>query len=64
MREEDHYCTHCGSTDLAAGELYASGRAWTCRQCGNVFQRTETNLDTAWGADPHPPQIAFPPPLK
>jgi ribosomal protein L37AE/L43A len=40
--DDDHYCTHCGSDDLAAGELRASGREWTCRQCGNVFQRNGT----------------------
>ena len=36
--DEEPYCRHCGSEDLACGELYASGREWECRQCGNIFQ--------------------------
>jgi ribosomal protein L37AE/L43A len=50
--DDDHYCTHCGSEDLAAGELRASGREWTCRQCGNVFQRNERrdDDDAGWNA--------------
>ena len=50
--DDDHYCTHCGSEDLAAGELKASGRQWTCRQCGNEFQRDERrdDDDAEWNA--------------
>lgn len=43
--EHDHYCTHCGSEDLAYGELRASGRELTCRQCGNMFQRDDERYD-------------------
>ena len=43
----EHYCTHCGSKDLEAGELRASGREWNCRQCDNSFQRDDRRDDDA-----------------